>query len=277
MMPFDFYKIHGTGNDFIVVDNRENTFPGKTPSFVKSICQAHTGIGADGLLLLEKSSLAHYRMRYFNSDGYEAEMCANGSRCCSYIAHKLGVIDKKHTFEAGDGIHSGEILDKKRVKVEVKFNEADDLRTFPVDFKLLNSISFMEFLNTGVPHLVLSCENIESVPLTDVGKRLRFHPYYAPEGTNVNFVKAIENRNAVSLNVRTFERGVDAETLSCGSGVTASAISFFKRYKPDSNRIEVETRGGKLFVTLSKSLELIYLEGPVNLIFKGTYIEEDIQ
>lgn len=276
-MPFDFFKIHGTGNDFIVVDNRENAFPRKTPSFVKSICQVHTGIGADGLLLLEKSSLAHYRMRYFNSDGYEAEMCVNGSRCCSYIAHILGVIENKHTFEAGDGVHFGEILDKNRVKVEVKFNKADDLRTFPVDFKLQNSISFMDFLNTGVPHLVLSCDNIDSVPLEDVGKKLRFHDYYAPEGTNVNFVKAMENRNAISLKVRTFERGVDAETLSCGSGATASAISFYKRLKPDSNRIEVETRGGILFITLSNSLETIYLEGPVKFIFKGTYIEEDIQ
>ncbi len=277
MMPFDFYKIHGSGNDFIVVDNRENTFPRKTPSFVKSICQAHTGIGADGLLLLEKSSVAHYRMRYFNSDGHEAEMCANGSRCCSYIAHKLGIVKKKHTFEAGDGVHSGEILDNNKVKVEVKFNTTGDLRKFPVDFKLQNSISFMEFLNTGVPHLVLSCENIDSVPLFEVGNDLRFHPYYAPEGTNVNFVEAIESGNAISLKVRTFERGVDAETLSCGSGATASAICFFKQFKPGSNKIKVQTRGGLLYVTLSKSLDMIYLEGPVKLIFKGTYIEEDIQ
>lgn len=274
-MKFGFYKIHGAGNDFIFVDNRDHGFKKEDPEFINHLCTAHTGIGADGLLLLEDSSLADFKMRYFNSDGYESEMCANGSRCTCYMAYLLGIIDKKHNFEAGDGVHFAQILDRDKVSVEVLLNKDENLLTFPVDFELPNSITFIDFLNTGVPHLVLECGNLDLVPVDDIGKSLRFHPYYMPNGTNVNFVEMKETSESLELKVRTFERGVDAETLSCGSGVTAAAISFYKRIKKKFEKIDILTRGGKLTVSLSDSLESIFLEGPVKILFKGTYIEEE--
>jgi diaminopimelate epimerase len=274
-MPFDFYKIHGAGNDFIFIDNRDEKFKENDPVFVKNLCRLHTGIGADGLLLLENSQIADFKMRYFNSDGYESEMCANGSRCTSYMAKKLGIIDKKHSFEAGDGVHSGEIIDNENVRVEVILKKEKELLTFPVDFKLPKSISYIDFLNTGVPHLILECENIDLVPVDEIGEALRFHKYYKPEGINVNFVEKTVTYNSIELKIRTFERGVDAETLSCGSGVTAAAISFYKRIKPKNNNINIITRGGYMVVTLSDDFESIYLEGPVTITFKGTYIEEE--
>jgi len=276
-MKFGFYKIHGAGNDFIFIDNRDREFKNPEPRFVSHLCKVHTGIGADGLLLLENSSVADFKMRYFNSDGYESEMCANGSRCTCYMAKLLGIIDKKHSFEAGDGVHSGEIINTEKVSVEVLLNRDNNLLTFPVDFKLPNSISFIDFLNTGVPHLVLECKNLDLVPVDELGRALRFHSYFMPEGTNVNFVEKIEMGASIELRVRTFERGVDAETLSCGSGVTAAAISFYKRIDKKSKNIDILTRGGRLTVSLSDNLESIFLEGPVKILFKGTYIEEEIQ
>jgi diaminopimelate epimerase len=275
-MGFDFYKIHGTGNDFIFIDNRDRMFRENDPEFVKHLCNQHTGIGSDGLLLLEPSKVADFKMRYFNSDGYESEMCANGSRCTCYMANLLGIIDKKHSFEAADGVHSGEIIDKEMVRVEVLLKKEKELLEFPVDFNLPNSISFIDFLNTGVPHLVLECENINLVPVDEIGSSLRFHNYYMPEGTNVNFVEKTVTDNSIELQVRTFERGVDAETLSCGSGVTAAAISFYKKLNPKNKQIYISTKGGYLGVHLSDDFEFIYLEGPVKIIFKGTYIEEEV-
>lgn len=272
---FEFYKMHGSGNDFIMIDNRNQKFPDQSSVYVKKLCQAHTGIGSDGLILLEKSDIADFRMRYFNADGHESNMCANGSRCTCYFAHLLGMIDTKHTFEAGDGVHLGKINNGDRVRVEVLQKKESEIRTFPVDFKLPNFISFIDFLNTGVPHVILASKDVDSVPVEELGKQLRFHSYYAPEGTNVNFVEEQLTVDSLSLKVRTYERGVDAETLSCGSGVTASAISFYNKYKPNSREIEIDTRGGSLIVNLSEDLKSIYLEGPVKVIYKGNYIEEE--
>jgi diaminopimelate epimerase len=274
-MTFDFYKIHGAGNDFIFVDNINQDFVRQDPVYVKHICKPHTGIGADGLLLLEKSTSADFKMRYFNSDGYESDMCANGSRCTCFMAYLLGFVDKKHSFEAGDGVHLGEIIDKENVRVEVLLSKDNKLLTFPVDFKLPNSITFIDFLNTGVPHLILECEDIDLAPVDEIGNTLRFHKYYMPEGTNVNFVENGETKDSIMLKVRTYERGVDAETLSCGSGVTAAAISYYKRLKKKKNKIDIKTRGGDLRVTLSDDFGSIFLEGPVRILFKGTYIEEE--
>jgi diaminopimelate epimerase len=274
-MKFNFTKIHGTGNDFIFIDNFNQGLFEHDPLFVKHICTPHTGIGADGLLVLEKSSIADFRMRYFNSDGYESEMCANGSRCICYMAYFLGFVDKKHKFEAGDGVHSGEIVNKERVQVEVLLKKEKNLLTFPVDFKLPNSISFIDFLNTGVPHLILECKNLELAPVDEIGRALRFHDYYMPEGTNINFVELSKHEHSIELNVRTFERGVDAETLSCGSGVTAAAISYYKRFDKKISKVKINTKGGKLLVTLKNDFNSIYLEGPVKMLFKGTYIEEE--
>jgi diaminopimelate epimerase len=161
------------------------------------------------------------------------------------------------------------------VRVEVLLKKEKNLLTFPVDFKLPNSISFINYMNTGVPHLILECDNIDQTPVDDIGRALRFHQYYLPEGTNVNFVEKTKENDSIQLKIRTFERGVDAETLSCGSGATAAAISFYRKLRLQNNNIEVITRGGKLLVTLSDDHKTYYLEGPVKIVFKGTYIEEE--
>lgn len=129
-MEFGFYKIHGAGNDFIFIDNRDWVIKDPEPQFVSHLCRAHTGIGADGLLLLEHSSIADFKMRYFNSDGYESEMCANGSRCICYMAYLLKIIDRKHSFEAGDGVHSGKIIDQNKVSVEVLLHKEKKITYF---------------------------------------------------------------------------------------------------------------------------------------------------
>jgi len=165
------------------------------------------------------------------------------------------------------------------VIVEVKVNEINnELRTFPVDFKLQEGIYFRNFINTGVPHLVLECTDIDNMPVSDLGSQLRFHPYYKPEGTNVNFAEVQKTSTEVVLRVRTFERGVDAETLSCGTGATASALSFAhdkKFAKKNMARIKIKTRGGNLIIHVKNHGKNIYLEGPVVFVYKGIYSRED--
>ena len=278
-MNIEFFKMHGTGNDFIVVDNFENHYNSWESRLVREICQRRTGVGADGLLVLEKSNQADFRMRYYNSDGKESEMCVNGSRCISYFALTLGYIKNIFKFEAGDGLHNGRINSSSSVIVEVKVNKVNTkLRSFPVDFKLQEGIYFRDFINTGVPHIVLECTDIDNMPVADLGSQLRFHPYYKPDGTNVNFAEVQKTNSEPVLRVRTFERGVDAETLSCGTGATASALSFVhdERFADKKiKRIKVKTRGGNLIVHLKDQDKNIYLEGPVEFVYKGIYSRED--
>jgi len=164
MGNLEFHKLHGAGNDFIIVNNYDEQYTNWPVSFVKEICAYHTGIGADGFLAIEKSENADFRMRFFNSDGYEAEMCVNGSRCICSLAHKLNLVGIEFTFEAGDGTHKAKILGDKSVRIQVIWQKDHDYRTFPVDFHLPDGIYFKKFLNTGVPHLILECENIENIP-----------------------------------------------------------------------------------------------------------------
>jgi len=278
-MTMEFFKMHGTGNDFIVVDNFENRYNAWKTDFVKAICTRRTGVGADGLLVLEKSNQADFRMRYFNSDGNESEMCVNGSRCISYFALIRGYIKNIYKFEAPDGIHDGKINSAASVFVEVKVNKTmNESRTFPIDFKLREDIYFRNFINTGVPHLVLECTDIENIPVADLGAELRFHKYYKPEGTNVNFAEVQKTTKELVLRVRTFERGVDMETLSCGTGATAAALTFIKDKRfIDRNlqKIRINTRGGILNIHLENQGDKIYVDGPVVIVYKGIYSRED--
>jgi len=274
-MSFDFYKMHGAGNDFIVIDNRDRLYRQWPPEFVREICNARTGIGADGLLMIEKTPNAEFRMRFYNSDGFESEMCVNGSRCICYLAYHLKLVGKAFTFLAGDGLHAAEIISRHRVKIQVLMHTATDNRTFPVDFELPDSLYFKRFLNTGVPHVVIGSSDIWKVPVEGLGNALRFHEYYQPEGTNVNFVQVVSNTEPFKLKMRTFERGVDRETLSCGTGATAAALSFFSNNKNEHCNVKVETRGGELNVSFTGNGNDIYLEGPVKIVYTGTFFEED--
>jgi diaminopimelate epimerase len=270
-----FSKLHGTGNDFIVVDNFENRYNSWEPNFIKDICRRHTGIGADGLLVVEQSDHAGFRMRFFNSDGYESEMCINGSRCISLVAFRSGYISKNFTFEAGDGVHTGEIISDNMVRVQVILRpQPNEPRTFPVDFQLPGGIRFKRFLNTGVPHVVLQCENVDHVPVSTLGSDLRFHSYYQPEGTNVNFVESKKDHSELILRLRTFERGVDAETLSCGTGAAAAVLTFNEEAQLDCP-VKVQTRGGQLTVYADDAETNVYVEGPVEQVYHGAFSMED--
>ena len=275
-MMLDFFKMHGTGNDFILIDNFKGSRHKWVPDFVQELCRAHTGIGADGLLIIEPAEDADFKMRFFNSDGHESDMCVNGSRCICYLANHLKIVGKKFRFMARDGIHRAEILPGDRVRVEVLYHPLKDDRTFPVDFKLPDSLYFRKFLNTGVPHVILETADARNAPVESIGKALRFHGYYAPEGTNVNFVQIINSTGPYRIRIRTYERGVDSETLSCGSGATAAALSFFAGKDNGRRQVGVLTNGGELTVCFSGEGEKISLQGPVKIVYKGTYLKEDI-
>jgi len=267
-MDLHFTKLHGAGNDFILVDNYDIKIKSWNNELIKQLCEAHTGIGADGFIALEKDNQYDFRMRFFNSDGYESDMCVNGSRCLCSFAYSLGYADKEMCFIANDGTHKAKIFEGE-VEVQVNYNEDAGDKGFPDDYILPEDIIFKSHINTGVPHIVLDVENIDIVDVYKIGHELRYHSYYQPEGTNVNFVKKSINGNL--LKIRTYERGVESETLACGTGATAAALYYAKESNNTEGEYNVQTNGGLLTVKYSDNFENIYLKGPVKEVFKGIY------
>jgi len=253
-----FYKYHGTGNDFILLDNRDDLFP-KDAALVRSLCTRHFGIGADGLILLENDDETDFYMRYFNSDGRESTMCGNGGRCLVLFAKHIGVISKEETvFRAKDGLHYAKILDK--TNVALKMNFSDDLE--------LHGQAYI--LDTGSPHYVRFMYNVDQMNMFKEGRMVRNSARFKKEGINVNFVEEMED----GLKMRTYERGVEAETLSCGTGVTAAAISWYHKERKQGNKlVNVQAPGGKLKVQLEANedgeLEHVWLIGPAREVFIG--------
>ncbi len=256
-MNFVFYKYQGTGNDFIVIDNRTDFFPKEDPFFIEKLCDRKWGIGADGLLLLETHTTLDFRMVYFNADGKQSSMCGNGGRCLTHFAKYLNIIKDKTAFEAIDGIHTATIQENE---VCLKMN---DVRAIEVKNDFV-------FLDTGSPHHVCLCNEIENINVQKVGAQLR-NQLYGSTGANINFVEQIDDNH---FSVRTYERGVEAETLSCGTGATAVALAMYAIEKTSSQEIKVTTQGGLLKVTFEKRLNSytnIYLIGPVSQVFKGEW------
>lgn len=222
------------------------------------MCDRRFGIGADGLLLLEENEVADFTMVYFNADGRLGTMCGNGGRCIVHFANGLEIIDDTTTFEASDGLHQATIL---KNSVRLKMND-------------VSTISMLEnavFLNTGSPHHIEWVTNIKEYPVETVGRKLRYK-LYGEEGSNVNFVEELD---ANTFAVRTYERGVEAETLSCGTGVTAVALALFESGKTQSNSVEIKTGGGNLQVSFIKKGGVytnIFLEGPATFVFKGEWV-----
>ncbi len=254
-MEFTFYKYQGTGNDFVIIDNREDFFPKEDTQLVAKICDRRFGVGADGLLLLENHNTADFKMVYYNSDGNLSSMCGNGGRCIVHFANFLGIIFENTTFEAVDGCHEASIADDW---VSLKMNDVPSV-------KVTDNFSF---LNTGSPHHVEIVPALENYDVFNNGRKIR-NTIYGPEGTNVNFVEKIDDAN---FSVRTYERGVEDETLSCGTGVTAVAIAMFETGKTTQNHISLKTPGGKLQVRFQKEdsqYKNVYLEGPATQVFKG--------
>ena len=255
----EFYKMSGSGNDFILIDNREGTFMAH-PSAVAALCDRHFGIGADGLILLQRAEGFDFGMNYYNSDGKESTMCGNGGRCITAFAGHLGIITGKARFTATDGEHHGEILSQEGREYTVRVRLRDAL----VDA----STALGTFVNTGSPHLVRFVADVNKVDVVKEGRKIRYGKKFAGEGINVDFVEIIKE----TLHVRTYERGVEDETLSCGTGVTAAALVTASKFNPAKGFYNVETRGGHLRVSFRQDrsgFADVWLEGAARLVFEG--------
>lgn len=262
-MKTAFSKYHGAGNDFVIIDNRQNTFTARDQSTIQAICDRRFGIGADGLMLLEEHPDHDFLMVYYNADGLEGSMCGNGGRCIVAFASHLGIIKSSASFLATDGPHQATISESKENKMTVSLQMTDVER--------IRSVKDGFFLDTGSPHLIIFEQDIESLEVATKGKELRHDPAFSPGGTNVNFVE-IKNDQ---IYIRTYERGVEAETLACGTGVTAAAIASFYAGKLVSEKnIVVHAMGGRLKVSFSISgnekFTDVYLEGPAEKVFDGS-------
>ncbi len=253
-MKLTFYKYQGTGNDFIIIDNREKLFPASNTELVAKLCHRKFGIGADGLILLENDAKSDFKMIYFNADGNTSTMCGNGGRCLVAFAKYLNIINEKTTFNAIDGLHHATIKDEL---VSLQMIDVNEIKTKP------NA----SFLNTGSPHHVQMVKNLKEFNVAQEGAKLRYGLYGAT-GSNINFVEQIDDE---SFSVRTYERGVEDETLSCGTGVTAVAIAMHNAGIAKKNTISVHVLGGQLQVSFTKNdgYTDVFLNGPANLVFKG--------
>lgn len=252
-----FYKYQGTGNDFVMIDNRQNTFNKKDTKRIAWLCDRRFGIGADGLILLENHKSLDFNMVYYNADGNESSMCGNGGRCLVAFAKQLGVIEDKATFEAIDGIHHA-VIENNIVKLQMQ--NVEHIRRYE------NHI----FLDTGSPHHVQFEDNIDDFDIKGDGAKIRYGAPYNEAGSNVNFVKKISD---TLFRVRTYERGVENETLSCGTGVTAVALAMHASHETKDNFITLKVEGGELQVTFDieegGSYKNIWLIGPAQLVYEG--------
>ncbi len=254
-MKLTFYKYHGTGNDFVIIDNRNGEIE-LSRKQVKFICDRRFGIGGDGLMLLNTKAAYDFEMKYYNSDGRESSMCGNGGRCLVRFAYDVGVKRGTYKFIAIDGDHEANIDDKGWVNLKM-------LDVSKVEHHRGDSI-----LNTGSPHYIKPVNEIRGLNVYNEGRDIRYNKQFEKEGINVNFVEQQEDH----IFVRTYERGVEDETFSCGTGVTAAALVSAHNDK-GFNRVEVETLGGKLAVEFDKideeNFTNIWLCGPATFVYKG--------
>jgi len=265
-MIISFSKYHGNGNDFIIIDGRDNAFQFE-PEVVRRLCDRHYGIGADGLMILKTSEMYHFKMLYYNSDGNLASMCGNGGRCISAFAFLKGIAPQKIIFDAFDGIHEAvvenDLRERNEMYVSLKMS----------DVKSVEKNETYYFLDTGSPHYVEFVEKVAEIDVVKEGRKTRQSERFLPGGTNVSFVEISEGR----IFVRTYERGVEDETLSCGTGVTASALAtFLESGKKD---FRIHTTGGDFtvsFETDGKHFTNIWLHGPAKLVFVGNIFIEKL-
>lgn len=254
MVSFD--KYHGAGNDFIIIDNRQVVILPEDHTVIRGLCDRHSGIGADGFLLLTGHDEYDFEMTYFNADGLEGSFCGNGARCIAAFAYRSGIAGKSMRFKASDGIHEAMV-------------EGDQIRVKMNDVNGLEKREGFFFLNTGSPHAAFFRSDVRTMDACEEGKRIRYSRPFEPEGTNVDFIQ----KEGDTLFVRTYERGVENETLSCGTGVVAAAICAVLDGMIDKPPVPVQTRGGKLQVDFvinhDNQVVNIWLAGPVRFVFKG--------
>ncbi len=262
-MKFNFYKYQGTGNDFVILDNRDHSYDSITNEMVNLMCDRRFGIGADGLMLMNNKDGFDFEMIYYNSDGKLGTMCGNGGRCMVRFAYDMGIHKYTYHFMATDGAHLAEIDMNNQIRLKMKdVNEVDDHATFAI-------------LNTGSPHFVKFVTDILNVDVAITGRDIRNSKQFIDDGINVNFVETTEDD---AIFVRTYERGVEDETLSCGTGVTACALMSAHNTR-GFNRVKVKTHGGNLSVEFNKDSDTqfsdIWLCGPAKFVFKGVFETEE--
>ena len=258
-----FTKLSATGNDFILIDNREKIFSGNEVELFNHLCQRRTGIGADGILLIEKNPSRDFTMRYFNADGCESEMCGNGARATAYYAFQRKLAQNTMDFDVSQEVYRA-VVSGKTVRLRMRKPFGLNLTPNVLDEK---GMAEGGFVNTGVPHYVIFVDDVDLVDVVELGRKYRYHNFFAPAGTNVNFVKVLGPSH---LQMRTYERGVEDETLACGTGTVASAvIAHLQKKMPFP--IAVTTRGGELMVYGDPSLENLELEGEVQEVFTGQF------
>lgn len=259
-MRLHFYKYHGTGNDFIMLDDREGQWSDDAGSLIPRLCDRHFGIGSDGLILIRNHEEADFEMVYFNPDGSQS-LCGNGSRCAVAFAKDIGIIKgDSTTFMAYDGLHFAQF---EGALVHLKMADNDSLEALENDF----------FADTGSPHYVQVVDNLPQFPVVEQGRAIRYSPPFSPGGTNVNFISL--DKAANGLSIRTYERGVEDETLSCGTGITAAALVAAQ--KGLQSPVHIHARGGNLQVAFQQDGQRftnLYLIGPAKFVFEG-HIDTD--
>ena len=265
-MKFAFWKMHGAGNDFILIDDRDLTFPAGNTGAIARVSVRRTGVGCEGVILIQPSQKADFRMRFFNPDGNEVEMCGNGARCVASLAHQIGVASSPMTIDTVAGVLTADLVGEQ-VRLHMTDPHGWRMGQEMVVGGLLRSYGFV---NTGVPHAVLECDDIERCDVQALGSEIRHHANFAPQGTNANFFVIT---GGSSLSIRTYERGVEDETLACGTGIVATAL-----IEARSGRVEmpvvVSARGGYELTVDGRltddGAESVTLLGPAQMVFQGT-------
>jgi diaminopimelate epimerase len=259
-MTIPFEKYHGTGNDFILIDNRNLQFDANDHDLIRKMCSRRFGIGADGLMLLQNHDDVDFEMVYFNADGHESSMCGNGGRCITAFAAKLGIIKEQAKFLAIDGAH--ESIIEPNGKVHLKMN----------DVKYFEIIGRDYFMDTGSPHYMTFKSIAIDGDLIKKAHAIRYNTRFEEEGVNVNFIEILDEGK---IRVRTYERGVEDETLSCGTGLVAAAIAVFLKESEGTDQYKIETKGGQLsvrFKPIDRQFEDIWLSGDAQFVFSGVYV-----
>ncbi len=256
-MKIEFYKYQGTGNDFVMIDNRNNNFQ-KSKNVIQELCDRRFGIGADGLILLENDTETDFRMVYYNSDGNPSSMCGNGGRCLVAFAKKLQIIKDTTTFIATDGLHHATIDENQLVSLQMK------------DVTFIKIAENYLFLDSGSPHHIEMVTDLKTINVKKIGAEIRYSELYGSEGSNINFVYQVAKNEFA---IRTYERGVEDETLSCGTGATAVAIAMHANKKTNANLISIQVEGGTLevsFIENNGNYSSVFLKGLATFVFKGT-------
>jgi len=270
-LTIPFTKMHGAGNDFVLIDNRKNQIRPGENSLIKNLCDRHLGIGADGLMLIDFKDSAHFNLTYFNADGQPAEMCGNGARCAVYFIHLLQPEITDFEFKVGDVDYSGAVT--RPHSVRVIWNKAPQIINQPGLSEIIApDFEQYVFVNSGVPHLILKVKKgLDKLDVSKWGPHYRHHRFFQPAGTNVDFVRIADNK----IHIRTFERGVEAETLSCGTGALAAA-AVVKEWGYLKLPVQIDYPGGKLKVGVNKNGKY-WLEGPVQRVFEGIINANDFK